>query len=415
MHFANILNTITINIDDMNCENYDLNYAIIFIAGRTFYRKVKQINPINPIEILCSPTKEIENLDTKRSVSELDISDQKEELKNSELNKKNVEISINNNNNKSKILDNMKVQSDDKVYLSALLSRNKLYSSKSFWTDLIELKIARKLEEIMRKSNGSFKKKEKEKEKDKENYNDTSNYSTTTINTTVNNAYLNYNNPGLFSSVGSKLKGLFKGGKSSKASSTISPQLQGKEFQQILNRENLLDNFSQISDSVKYQEASIVLKEFIVHFANFNLEITDAMNIIVEIASKYNFPKERISLYVTILNSYSFTVKNHLPSNIKRNVPKSQRLNNEHNLTSPIEKKIEALYRSTIFLDSSNIPNLVCLNKDTLNILSHKIYSIQLSKLEPTDTKKRIRIWKTLLRTVRENIIFIFIIVFIIF
>ncbi len=374
MHFANILNTITINIDDINSENYDLNYAIIFIAGRTFYRKAKN----NTVKLLNSPNKDLDKLNTNQTGT---LSDKNELMSNN---------SLSNNN------DNLNKQHDDKVYLSALLSRNKLYSSKSFWTDLIELKIARKLEEIVRKTinnNPSIKKKEKE------NYNETSNYSNSTINTTVNNAYLNYNNPGLFSSVGSKLKGLFKGGKSSKTSNAS--QIQTKEFQPTLTRDNLLDNYVQVNDSIKYQESSIVLKEFIVHFANFNLEITDAMNIIVEIATKYNFPKERISLYVTILNSYSFTVKNQLPSCIKRKTPKTQRLTNDYNLNTLIDKNIEALFRSTIFLESSDILNLICLNKYSLNILSHKLYSIKLKNLDATDTKERIKIWKTLLRTVR--------------
>jgi hypothetical protein len=36
-HFANILNTVSLNLDNIQNENYDLNFAIIFIAERTFF------------------------------------------------------------------------------------------------------------------------------------------------------------------------------------------------------------------------------------------------------------------------------------------------------------------------------------------------------------------------------------------
>ena len=36
-HFANLLNSILINLDNQEIENYELNFAIIYIAERSFY------------------------------------------------------------------------------------------------------------------------------------------------------------------------------------------------------------------------------------------------------------------------------------------------------------------------------------------------------------------------------------------
>ncbi len=70
-HFSVLLNTILFNIDRKN-EYLDINFAIIYIAEKTFYK---------------------------------------------------------NKNN-----------SYNKIYLCSLLSKNKIYSEKSFWRDLIDLK-----------------------------------------------------------------------------------------------------------------------------------------------------------------------------------------------------------------------------------------------------------------------------------
>ena len=81
-HFGNILNTISLNLDNVQNENYDLNFAIIFIAERTFCYIKKDENLI-------------------------------------------------------------------KVYLSAILSKNKLYSTRSFWIELIELKLGRRIDRVL--------------------------------------------------------------------------------------------------------------------------------------------------------------------------------------------------------------------------------------------------------------------------
>ena len=86
-HFTNILITISLNADNVENENYDINFAIIFIAERTYYYK----------------------------------------------------------------------DENNKTYLCALLARNKLYSSRKYWMDLMELKISRKIDNQIKKYNqGKF-------------------------------------------------------------------------------------------------------------------------------------------------------------------------------------------------------------------------------------------------------------------
>ena len=82
-HFTNILITISLNVDTIENENYDINFAIIFIAERTYYN----------------------------------------------------------------------IDENNKIYQCAILARNKLYSSRKYWMDLMELKINRKVDNQVKKYN----------------------------------------------------------------------------------------------------------------------------------------------------------------------------------------------------------------------------------------------------------------------
>ena len=342
-HFSNILNTITINISDLYCENYDLNFAIIYIAGRTFFK----------------------------------------------------------NSTDSKI-------TQEKIYLSAILSLNALYSTKSFWIDLIELKIARKVEESVRKYNSGKKKDSDISYNASSNYNtqQNSNYFTNNNSSIFNlNAYTtnSSSNSSLIGSMGSKLKGLFRGSKNNNKANIL------KDYNQTnVTRDYIKERENNILEYLKYQEASTVLREFIIHFANFNLDITDAMNIIVEIATNYNFPKERISLYATLLNSYSFTVKNKLPESIRKrrytsSFKASKVIESKENIYSLAinEKKFEIIFQSSLYLSKSDLFSILCLSKESYQKLNKKVIGKLLGEVEFNDMKTRIVLWKVLLNTNR--------------
>lgn len=81
-HFANILNSITLNLDHRENEEYELNFAIIHIAERSFFQDEANGN---------------------------------------------------------------------KFYLCAMLSKNKLFSLKTYWIELMELKLSKKMDNYLTK------------------------------------------------------------------------------------------------------------------------------------------------------------------------------------------------------------------------------------------------------------------------
>lgn len=444
-HLSNILNTITININNINNENYDLNYAIIFIGCRAFYKK-DNFNINNDLHNINS-NKSIDNIRCNLSNTTSPIITNK--LSNS--NPINLKCSTNNylnnfNQNKQECSDSdsntisdktnsinilLKDTIQSKVYLCALLSLNKIYSTKSFWIDLIELKIARKVKDANKKYTNTKKKTDLNLTLS----NNSSSYTTnktsriTSVlnndyqnnahitnlksaygtNTNINNSIYNQNikDFSLINSVGSKLKGFFKANKNNIK--------KDKEFKMLINdmnqthitRELIKENELLVYDLIKYLEASVVLREYIVYFANFNFNITDAMNVIVEIATKYNFPKERISLYVTLLNTHSFTIKNNLPKFIKENtlikkINNNVSFSNNDNVYSysANEKKSFVIFLSSHYIEKHFYIDFITLNKECNFYLCNKFFGNILNNLEPTELDIRLKIWKSLLKVV---------------
>lgn len=389
-HLANIFNTITINIGEPNSENYDLNFAIIYIASRCFYKKQTDKDLLN----------ENNNDNTNSDLQKLDNT---------------------NNEDKSSLLYYLYVKEksrkkyfsfNNKQYLSSLLGKHKIYSSKTFWIDLIELKINKKVEEFCKKNSNlsshsnSINSTNETKNKKSNNSNDNTN----------NNDYFSTNNKSsLIGSVGSKIKGLFKNSKNKNedknvSSFNVNTNNKSKDNNLSIFRDNssglnTTKNSSAYSilfnpgDQIFYQEALIVLKEFIINFINFELEITEAMNIIVEIGTKYNFPKERISLYVTMLNTNSFSIKCNVPNfTFNQKEKYSEKINEKISFS---DGKIKLIESSLSYLDSSSIYSVLLLNKEINKNVKKKLVKEILNRLKPNDVINRIKIWKYILKIVR--------------
>ena len=182
-HFASLINTITLNIElNENKSEYDINFAIIYIAERTYFANSGFV----------------------------------------------------------------------KTYLCSIISKNNIYSSRKFWMDLINLKIFRKIDQIMTTAQESNK-----IISPTESFN--SSYSSTISTSSI------VNNTGLLSNIGNKLMNYF----TNNATNELSESMQKKV------------------EKAKVHEITQIIKEFIPHFSNFNYEISEAIDIIIELTSTY--------------------------------------------------------------------------------------------------------------------------------
>ncbi len=279
-HFANIFNTISLHLDDKENENFELNFAIIYIAERTFYSK------------LCG----------------------------------------------------------DKIYLCSLLSKNKLYSTRGYWIDLMEMKLFRRVEELMTRMESK----------------------------------INENSENLLNSIGLKLKGIF-GKEEEIVKENVISLLFKKENKIKTIYERFPVNKKPLCDKIVISELYSIMKEFIPHFANFSYDISEAIDLIVEMSTKYKLRKEKISYFVTYLNSSYFTIKN---TNNKKKQKKKQKKSSEILL--------DYVFQATTYLEDIDLLNILKVSKTIKSKLSKKIYRMLLQKDNIT-LQRRVEIWKSIL------------------
>jgi hypothetical protein len=334
-HFANILNTISLSLENTYSENFELNFAIIFIAERSFYYDKEK---------------------------------------------------------------------NTKTYLCAILSKNKLFATRTFWLDLIELKLSRRIEEQLNRLDKNLLAESQigvSWKNDSMMGNAKDSLQLSNRNDFLNPSSTISTNNNILSNIGSKLKNIFNKdnngknqsprSKSRKNSSALSKSV-------VKNYENLSSAKKNIVDKITITELSSILKEYIPHFVNFNYDISEAIDIIVELSTKYRIPKEKISFFVTYLNSSVFTIKNKLP-NKKEELERKRSKFNKNYVIKSTDYKISILSSTLKYLKPLEFSNLTLLNRTFNEKIKKKIFKLQLSECD--DIPSRLKIWKSILKVVR--------------
>lgn len=393
-HFGVLLNTILTNIEQ-NKKYIDINFAIIYIAEKTFY--------------------------------------------------KNKENSYN------------------KIYLCGFLSKNRIFSDKNFWLDLIELKLNSVAE---MKLEGEIKKREKEfliakrqsmrnnlnieKEKRKDSSNSSnsadnnnnkendlkissSNYSTnpptqrkslsidfgtnfSTDNST--DSSINNNNTstprktnnGLMGLFGNKVRNFF-----SNNNNNYNYNNQTAERVEIVQKfEKFVYKKEEILEEIKQEEILNILREFVAHFSNFNFEVSEANDLIVEYSIIYKFNKEKVMLFVNMLNSNSFTIKNKSKEFSLIDYNKNDKIFNSEKklkkLISNNDRKFSILFSSLKYLEIKDYSDLFLLNRIYNKNISKMIHSkVLLNSSKNNQRKVRLEIWRKVLKIVNYKLNFILI------
>jgi len=308
-HFASILNTITLNIElNENKSEYEINFAIIYIAERTFYSNSSYV----------------------------------------------------------------------KTYLCSIISRNNIYSSKKFWMDLMYLKIYKKIDQIMftaQESNKII--------SPRDSFSLVSPMSsfsafTETKSSTLSTASI-VNNTGLFSNIGKFMNYFSKNSGVSELSETMQKKV----------------------EKAKGHEITLIIKEFIPHFSNFNFEISEAIDIIVELASTFNLPKEKISYFISIINSNIFTVKNKSKLESNTNSTHNRKYSSLSNNKNLFETRLKLVTHSLDFLPlGKDYLSLLQINKKFYAEISRKMYKKILLDSPNIKNKKRFEVWRSILKYV---------------
>ena len=241
-----------------------------------------------------------------------------------------------------------------KIYLSALVSKNKYFRSKFFWRDILELKLANKLVDHIDRLKKVTLPLEKK--------------------------------PSLLSKIGNH----FGKNKEIRNQSLI---YNSRIKQLIKNYDQLEITKIPLVDKIAVTEISTIIRESIPSFANFNCPSEECLDMIAELAEQYKIPQDHIYYYVTYYNVSINTIRKALPNEINsegRRIIKYIKINPEDIIFKVFGYCLQ-------YLDYKDYLNLLLLNKKTYEKMNKKIYKIVL-KNPNVNTKIRLNIWRNVLK-----------------
>ena len=245
---------------------------------------------------------------------------------------------------------------NNKVYLSAILSKNKYYRTKTFWKNVMELRLANKLQDHILRLKNYILPEEK--------------------------------NKGFFQ----RMSGKILTGDLHKTS------LIGRSHIVSLLKDynNLELTRVEIMDKMAIQEMTVIVKNSIPNFSNFNVPPEKCVDLIVEIVQEYKIPNDYINYYFTYSNISAYSIRRLLPherdSFENENVGGSEKKKN-------IEKiKIVKILEKTIpFLTYQDYNKILLISKLFNKKIKKKIYKYVL-KQENIKKETRLYIWSNLLK-----------------
>ena len=241
---------------------------------------------------------------------------------------------------------------NNKVYLSALLSKNKFYRTKLFWRNVLELKLVNKLEDhISRMKNEVFK--------------------------------------GLLSKFSGKI-GFSNNFNNISHKNTLLSQT--RIFPLIKNYNSLEQNKLPILDKMATKEMYTILKTSIPHFSNFNFPSIPSLDLISKLSQEYKMSMDQINYFVIYYKVSNHTIRQLLPH--EKNLD-----DNENSIDKNANIKlrnIKIISNIIPFLDYKDYNNLLFVSKYYNKKIKKKIYKYVL-KQKNTSMKTRLYIWSNLL------------------
>ena len=243
---------------------------------------------------------------------------------------------------------------NNKVYLSAILSKNKYYRTKTFWKNVMELKLANKLQDHILRLKNYILPEEK--------------------------------NKGFFQKISGKILSGDPHKNSLIGKSHIVPLL--KDYN------NLEPTRVEIMDKMAIQEMTLIIKNSIPNFANFNFQSDRCMDLVVEIVQEYKVPNDNINYYMTYSNICGHTIRKLLPheKDLLQNINSNKKNNNNEQI------KLIKVFENTIpFLSYQDYNNLLLVSKFYNKKIKKKVYKYVL-KQKNIKKEIRLKIWSNLLK-----------------
>ena len=123
---------------------------------------------------------------------------------------------------------------------------------------------------------------------------------------------------------------------------------------------------------VRYKILISLLKEFVSHFPNFNLDVPICNDIIMDISTKYNLDKSEVIFLINFINSNMYSIRN---GNLKKKVKSKYLINKINDINNIKQKQLLLILNSCfMFLAPKDYLNLITVNKFHHKLAEKTIY-----------------------------------------
>jgi len=243
---------------------------------------------------------------------------------------------------------------NNKVYLSAILSKNKYFKTKQFWRNVIELKLAHKLNDHIERLRNITLPEEKKK--------------------------------GLFNKLGEKM------GMNNANTYKFSLLAKSRILPLIKYYNEIEPTKIPFIDKMATQEMSTIIKESIQNSSNFNFPTETCLDLVAKLTEEYKINKENIKFFVLYANICSCTVRKRLPNYKKKSIDIFNSLDKkDQNI-----RKIKLLDYTIPYLTNRDFYNLLLCSKLFNKKLKKKIY-LHILRNENVSKEVRLNIWGIML------------------
>ena len=243
---------------------------------------------------------------------------------------------------------------NDKIYLSALLSKNKYLRTSQFWRNILEFKLASKISESIKRFNDVF-------------------------------VFKNERRKSFLSKIGGVM------GLTNSLNDSIFSK--NRIYPLIKNFNELDKKQVEIIDKISIQELLNLIKDNIPNMMNFNYPPELCLDLIAKLIDEYKIPKKNIKYFVIYTN---------VCSNSIRRLLKNEE-NSEKNKISNFKKNdgkiklFKILSRTIPYLEFKDFNKLLLCSKTSNKKLKNKIYAHVL-KQKNINNKIRLCIWENKLK-----------------
>ena len=123
---------------------------------------------------------------------------------------------------------------------------------------------------------------------------------------------------------------------------------------------------------VRYKILISLLKEFVSHFPNFNLDMPICNDIIMDISTKYNLEKSEVIFLINFINSNMYSIRN---GNLKKKEKSKYLINKINDINNIKQKQLLLILNSCfMFLSPKDYLNLITVNKFHHKLAEKTIY-----------------------------------------